>query len=165
MDVSHRHGRGKSIEVSERLDESYSEMTASGDHVTVRKLAEKAGCSTGSSHSYLRKELKLFPYKVTVGQVLSQTHMERRLSFCRWILGKNEEDSNFLLNILWTDECSFKLSGHINRQNFRFWGLEKPSQVFQKPIMEKSLNVFVGFTGSRIIGPFSLKTVVAQQLQ
>ena len=76
---------------------------------------KKACCSKGSAHAFLRKELKVFPYKITIGQVLSVDHKQRRLTFCTSLLNKINSDPSFLFTILWTDECSFKLSGHVNR--------------------------------------------------
>ena len=58
--------------------------------------------------------------------------------------GKINEDPNFISSILWTDECSFKRSGYVNRKNFRFWGLEK-HMILKKPLIERHLNVFVAF--------------------
>ena len=64
--------------------------------------------------------------------------------------GKINEDPNFLSSILLTDECSFKRRGYVNRQNFRFYGLEKPNIILQKPLMERNLNVFVTFNTKRV---------------
>ncbi|KAJ4439196.1 hypothetical protein ANN_07313 [Periplaneta americana] len=33
-------------------------------------------------------------------------------------------DQNFLLNILWSDEATFKLSGRANRHNCTYWYTE-----------------------------------------
>ena len=154
VNTSHCNGRGKDKELTQRLSSSFEEMDASGDHISVSALSKKACCSKGSAHAFLRKELKLFPYKITIGQVLSVDHKQRRLTFCTWLLNKINSDPSFLFTILWTDECSFKLSGHVNRQNIRYWGLEKPKEIYEKPIMEKKLNVFLAFNGSKIFGPF-----------
>lgn len=153
----HRTGRGKDMDLAQKLNDSYQDMDSSGDHITVSTLSEKAGCSKSTAHNFLRKDLHLIPYKITIGQVLSEEHKTRRLAFCNWMLGKINEDPKFLSSILWSDECSFKLSGYVNRQNFRFWGLEKPNMILQKPLMERRLNVFVAFNAKRVFGPSFLK--------
>ena len=42
---------------------------------------------------------------------------DRRLQFSEIMLNKIEENPGILDNIVWSDETSFKLSGHINRHN------------------------------------------------
>jgi hypothetical protein len=79
----------------------------------------------------MRHELHLFPYKVSLGQPLSEGHKERRYAFCDWMLKELNRDSTFLTRIIWSDECSFHLDGWVNRQNLRFWGSEKPTNIIQ----------------------------------
>ena len=102
-------------------------MNVSSEHVTVRKLAFHSNASSSSPYKFLKSHLKLFPYKVTTGQVLTQSHIDKRLNFCQWFLSKVEDDNSFLDSILWTDECSFTL----NRQNIRFLDLEGPTDIME----------------------------------
>lgn len=150
----HRKGRGRSSVIRKKLDESLNQMTAAGDHVTVRNLASNANCSASTAYTFLRTELKLYPYKITTGQVLTDQQRQKRLQFSLWMLKKIEDDSRFLHSILWTDECSFSLSGHVNRQNYRFWGKEQPSNVFERPLFEKKLCVFVALSAKFALKPF-----------
>lgn len=40
-----------------------------------------------------------------------------RVQFCQKMLQKHKEDSEFLGNILWTDESTFKKDGFMNMHN------------------------------------------------
>ena len=121
-------------------------MAEAGHHVTVWKLADKASFSATTAYKFLTKDLRLFPYKISIGQVLTEQHKQSRYLFSQWLLKRIEEEPNFLGSIVWSDECSSSLNGHVNRQNYRFWGTEKPIEVLQYPLLEKKLCVFVAFS-------------------
>ena len=121
-------------------------MAEAGDHVTVRKLADKASCSATTAYKILTKDLRLFPYKISIGQVLTEQHKRSCYLFSQWLLKRIEGEPNFLGSIVWSDECSFSLNGHVNRQNYRFWGTEKLIEVLRYPLFEKKLCVFVVFS-------------------
>ena len=74
--------------MKKELRSSYDEMNVSSEHVTVRKLAFHSKASISSSYKFRKSHLKLFPYKVTTSQVLTQSHKDKRLNFCQWFLGK-----------------------------------------------------------------------------
>ena len=50
------------------------------------------------------------------------------------LLVDNPSNPSILENIWFTDEAHFHLCGHINSQNYRFWGSENPHVVKEKPL-------------------------------
>ena len=42
-------------------------------------------------------------------------------------------------SILFSDQCSFTLSGNVNRQNFRIWGKENSDIILQKPAFSSKI--------------------------
>ena len=46
----------------------------------------------------------------------------RRLQFCRWVIG---QPNALLAKILFSDEATFELSGHVNSQNIRQYAPKK----------------------------------------
>ena len=46
---------------------------------------------------------------------------DSRLQFIEIMLNIIEEDPAILDNIVWTNEASFNLSGHVNRYNCVYW--------------------------------------------
>jgi hypothetical protein len=144
------HGR-KSDEMSR---EKISDIVgSSGDgNFSVRHMAEQIGASKSLVHNVLRKELKLYPYKVTISQTLTENHKEQRVTFCSWALSKLEHDLEWLENILFSDECTFNLNGRVNRQNYRFWGTEKPNVIIEHSQYSPKINVWIGMSSRFIIG-------------
>ena len=101
----------------------------------------------------MRKELKLYPYKVSVSQTLSEHHKEQRRAFCSWALNKINEDPSWLDNICFSDECTFNINGRVNRQNVRFWGSERPNVVVERSQNSPKVNAWIGITSRYLIGP------------
>ena len=40
-------------------------------------------------------------------------------------------DDNFLDRVIFTDESTFHLSGHVNKHNVRIWGSANPHEMVQ----------------------------------
>ena len=71
----------------------------------------------------LKNKLKMTPYKMSLGQVLTAAHKEQRLAFCQWLL---EQPLDFEQIVCWSDEKWYHLTQHPNRQNVRFWSVANP---------------------------------------
>jgi len=41
-------------------------------------------------------------------------------------LSKQDEDSEFLSTVMFTDEANFYVNGEVNRQNLRYWSDSNP---------------------------------------
>lgn len=68
------------------------------------RSAEKELCT---AHSFLHNILKnhnMHPYKFTKVQALKPEDFNRKVRFCENITIRIQEESNFLPNIIWTDE-------------------------------------------------------------
>ncbi len=138
----------------EAIDEAMEIFQARGEVPSIRKLSEASGSSYGTVQKHLRKELHLYPYKYTIGQVLTDEHKGKRYMFSGWILHEVHRDATFLSRIIWSDECSFHLDGWVNRQNLRFWGTERPTEVVEKMTQSPKVNVWMAMTSSFVIGPY-----------
>ena len=53
--------------------------------------------------------------------------------------------------IFFSDEAHFRLSGHVSKQNMRFWALTQPHEHIQPPLNQKKSNSVVR---NWIAGPF-----------
>ncbi len=89
------------------------------EFISVRDIERTTGIKRQSVHNILSYELKLFPYKVQIGQKLTPNSMTLRKKFCENMLRKIESDPEFLNNIWFTDESHFHLDGYVNKQNMR----------------------------------------------
>ena len=57
-----------------------------GPRTSVSVLTQQTGVSIGTSHTLLKKDLHLFPYRITAVQKLLEVDYLRRVEFCEWFL-------------------------------------------------------------------------------
>ena len=143
-----------SQENRKNMDIDLQKMKAETTIPSIGKLSAASSSSIGIVHRYLRRELKLFPYKVTIGQSLSDNHKANRYDFCKRMMSKISKDTTFLSYIVWSDECLFQLNGWVNRKNIRFWEREKSHDVVEYTAFTPRVNVWIGILSSFLIGPY-----------
>ena len=110
---------------------------------SIRQTAKLADTSYSSVQKVLKNELNFFPYKIQLTQELHPEDCALRVNMAQILIEKINFDTNFLHNIIFSDESTFRLDGTVNRHNCRIWAKEKPSVTFQKSHSSK-----------RIHGPF-----------
>ena len=101
---------------------------------STRRLSQQVGISSRSVRRIIHGDLKLFPYKVQILQAQTQANKIERYEFGQKISERIENDPQLLDCLLFSDEAQFHLSGHFNRQNFRFWATGQPHEHSKKPI-------------------------------
>lgn len=95
------------------------------------------------------------PYKYHVSNTLYPNDNQRRLEYCRWLLGETDNDANFPKSILFTDESRFTNNGVFNRHNHIYWAQENPHLAVERRDQRSfSVNVWCGILGEKIIGPY-----------
>lgn len=94
------------------------------------------------------------PYSILPVQYLDDNNLQDRLTFCRDILDRIEEDDEFLSHVFWTDESSFSTAGIFNRKNAHYWAAENPHIVKKiKKQGYQTVNVWCGIHKDAIVGP------------
>lgn len=97
------------------------------------------------------------PYHYQRVQSLTPSDYRSRVTFCRWLLNKFEENANFLKLILFTDECSFARTGVFNCHNEHVWSVNNPRAIKQSHFQHRwKINVWAGIIGDQIFGPHFL---------
>ena len=86
-------------------------------------------------------------------QPLSEATRLERLQFCRKVLRDRRSPQKFR-KLFFSDEAHFLHSGHVNKQNMRYWSREAPHAFVIGPRSTKKLTVWcaVGYAG--IVGPY-----------
>lgn len=108
-----------------------------------------------SSISRILKEIKMHPYKLIPTQQLFDDDFDRRTFFCEQMMEMLDNNVIQLEHILFSDECTFSLNGHTNRQNCRYWSRENPHWMREDHTQyPEKVNVWAGIAGDHIIGPF-----------
>ena len=113
---------------------------------SVRTLASETDLSVGATHGALRHQSNLFPYKMSTTRSLKDVDPETRLTFCRWIL----RHTAVLLNIFFSDEAWFTLSGNFNSPNTRYWSTRNPHKLAEQPAHDSKIGVWAAISPRRI---------------
>lgn len=94
----------------------------------------------------------MHPFHFTVVQELLPHDYEARLQFCRWLIEKNEEDNEFIFNIMFSDEALFTRSGCFNSHNFHLWSHENPHATSIRSFQTRfSMNCWVGLWNNLLV--------------
>lgn len=149
-------GRPKIISVDQ--EEDVLARIAEDPHLSTRRLSATVGISNASVFRILKKE-KLRPYHFTPVQNLLPRDLPQRVEFSQFIRGKQSEHFNFIKNITFTDEATFTRRGVFNWRNAHIWDIENPHLPRESHFQhEFKINVWCGFLGDRLLGPYELPT-------
>ena len=102
----------------------------------------------------MKQELGYFPYKLQTGMALTAQNKQARIQYADHCLAQLEIDSDYLRNIIYSDKCSFSLSGGVNKQTCRIGGSERPQEVYEVPQGAELLMVWCAISERDIIGPY-----------
>ena len=146
-----RQGRpSKEEERKQILGDSLKENS----NTSIRRLCSETGYSYGSVQSTLRVGLKLFPYKIQVHQGLSDEDCASRVQMSQDLLSLMDENDQFVKQIIFSDEATFRLNGNVNRHNCRIWGSTPPTETIKKIQGGAKVNVWIGISYSKVYGPY-----------
>jgi Helix-turn-helix domain (DUF4817) len=130
---------------------------------SLSRAAQQLQVSKTSLQRAVRMELKLFPYKIQILEAKHPGDKLKRLNFALETLALIHLDESVLTNLWITDEAYFCLSGKVNKQNMRFWGLENPHVTHEQPLHDEKLLVWCAMSEHGIIGPFVFNNTVNSQ--
>lgn len=123
-------------------------------HSVTRSLATENNICQATVLNYLHKN-KWHPYRVQLVHELNEDDPDRRTEFCEIMMNRCIEDPQFLRRIVFSDEATFTLNGHVNRQNCRYWAKENPHWIMECHTQyPQKVNVWAGIVDNRILGPF-----------
>ena len=104
---------------------------------SIRKVAQQHNIDSMSVHKILKKE-KFHPYKIHLAQELCEDDFNRRIEFCENMMLNIDRNLLFVVNIIFSDEATFELTGNVNRHNCRYWS-ENPHLMYILRISKKSM--------------------------
>ena len=132
------------------------------------KTQRKASAECGISRSSVGRILKIHHfhgYKIHLVQELNDEDFDRRQEFCGIMHQHIEEDANFRHNILFSDEATFHLNGHVNRHDTRYYAPENPHWMSESySQVDPRTNVWCGIWNTNIIGPFFLHQIMTSEI-
>lgn len=148
-----RPGPGRNILYNEDQEIDIIAYFSSNPRSSIRKTSAITGLPRTSIDRILEKH-NWHPFCIHGLQALHPSDFNRRVAFSNWLLIQQDTDSNFVKNIMWTDECLFTENGHINAHNDHYWNDTKPSFVQEIHHQRKfSVSVWCGIWNGKLIGP------------
>ena len=134
------------MEFAERLEESPKKST--------RRLLQEVGISRLSVMQILHDDLEFFPYKIQILLRQTDDNKAERLAFRQDISQKIENNPGLLNLIFFSDEAYPYFSGHINKQNMRYWCQAHPHEHNQQPLSKEKVTMWCAIGRNRIMGPY-----------
>lgn len=111
---------------------------------SIRIVGRMLRLSTSTVQRILRDDSQ-HAYHFTEVQDLRHEDLPRRLRFCGWLLRQQEDDNDFINNIIFTDECHFTREGIFNAHNYHEWDDENPEAKRPRGFQVRwSVNLWVG---------------------
>ena len=145
-------GRPKLIRTEVQINRVATDV-ANNSNTSIRRRSLQLGITRSSLQRILKKDLKLFPYKIQLCQELLPTDAEKRLAYAKSFLDLCKIDS-FTESVIFSDEAHFHLSGCVNRHNSRIWSHENPHQIQERPLHSPRVTVWCGISAGFLLGPY-----------
>lgn len=149
--VSRKPGSGPPTKRTAEVIQDVEQRMQQSPRKPIRRLAQEIGLSYGACQKIVKKDLHMFPYKITAMQQLLPRDFRIRLNYCQWFLNNFNDD--ILDRSFFSDEGWFHLSGYLNKQNMRLWASVNPNEFIQTPLHSQKVGVWMAVSRRRIIGP------------
>ena len=147
---SHHSGRPRTDRSEENIAR-VRESVAESPKTSTRRRVQHLNISQLSLRRILKKDLHLFPYKIQLVQKLLPRNHNQRLKYSNVILNLAREIDNFSEKMV-SDEAYFHLSGHVNKQNSRFWGSESSQIIHETSLHPQKITVWCAIHAKNVIG-------------
>ena len=100
----------------------------------------------------ITNQLKLHPYKIQLTQELQIPDYQKRLDLACHLLQLTSD--YFTSRLIMSAEAHFYLTGHVNKQNYRYWSADILRIIHEHPLHPQKVTAWCGMTCERIIGPY-----------
>lgn len=149
----HRSGRPRTARSEENITR-VSQSVVESPQTSIRRRGQQLNISSRSLQRILKKNLHLFPYKILLVQKLLLRDHNQRLEYSNAIVNLQKKFDNFSEKIMMSDEAHFYLSGHVNKQNYRFWASENPRVFHETPLHPQKVTVWCCIHAKNVVGPY-----------
>ena len=151
--LAHRGGNGRPGRTAEDIARVRL-MFQENPQASTRSAATALGIPRTTVQRILKQCLHLYPYKLQNLHALLRAGREKRLHFAAHCQNNPVGYSEYLSRIVFSDECIFRLKGHVNKQNVRIWGNERPSEGNQVFMQSPNVMVWCAVTREKVISPY-----------
>ena len=102
----------------------------------------------------LHEDLNFHPYKTVIVQTINDQETVNRKTVGEILL--NTQDIDDFNHVLMTDEANLYLCGNVSSQKCRYWAIENPPDIHQKPLYSEKVIVWCSVAPFVVIGPLFL---------
>jgi len=96
---------------------------------SVKQCSQSVSIKRKASHTTMRQDLMLYPYKILVAQLLTAANKQLRCKFC-WNFLQFVQQYATTLDCLWfSNEAHFHLDEFMNKHNMKFLAFKNPHRV------------------------------------
>jgi hypothetical protein len=132
---------------------------------SVRWLSQQVHVSKNTTHRILRKNLKLYPYRMSIVHQLKERDHQSCVDYCFWFQNFHVEEGEEILDVtFFTDEAWFHLSKYVISQNTRLWCSENPHEFKEMAVHDQKVRVWCAIRCMRIIGPIFFSDTINAEL-
>ena len=105
----------------------------------------------------LHQEIGMHTYKLRLVQELSERDGETRRTLCQEV----QQHVPRAAVLLFSEEANFHLCGTVKKQNFRYWAVDNPRELHERPLHSPRVTVWCAMAefGVRGVRTFSRKKV------
>jgi hypothetical protein len=121
-------------------------------HTSTRCVASLEEMPSQTTIRRILKEMKFHPYKLKIHHMLRPQDHQKRIEHAQAQLNLIT-CSQFLKNVIFSDEAHFHVHGSVNHQNFRYWSEENPNWFREEPLHSPRVTVWAAIGCQAVIGP------------
>jgi len=142
-----RSGRPSLQDEREQFVDAVLKSTTS----STRRISNASNIPQSSVYRILVNKMKLYPYHLHISHALCAADLTSRLQFAHWF---QEQDRDFINNVIWSDEAYFALDGCVNTHNAIVWGTSRPQEPITKSMFPPKVLVWMGVSATCVLRPF-----------
>lgn len=131
---SDQSNRRLSDEIRTSVVDSFLEEPCSSQ----RQVSREVGISLASVNRIVKSE-GLHPWKFTRVQELKEADYPRRHFFCSQIIQRDQQQTNWSNNMVFSDEATFHLNGQVNLHNSFYYAYGNPHLTTEKPMKSRAI--------------------------
>jgi hypothetical protein len=134
------------------LQAAIAQSLARSPQKSTRRLSGELGAARMTVLRALQ-QLNYRPYRPRLIHGLLEDDPYQRMDFCEQYQTMVDDDETFQDRIIWSDEASFKLNGHINRHNCVYWDATNPHVITEREVNSPGVIVWDAIWSEGVIGP------------
>jgi len=95
------------------------------------------GVKESTASIIVKEDLALHLYKIQFSQQLSLRNKQERKELAEALCDELDRKKIRLSSIIMSGETHFHLDDYLNKQEYRLWGLSRPDDATERPLLRK----------------------------